>query len=98
MLGSINFVAAARSVLVVGYDPEDETGDRRILAHAKSSLARAGESLMFELSAEKGFLWAGTSPLSAEEIFAAPRSSEEVSASSGPSRVRANDVESGNGS
>jgi hypothetical protein len=46
--GSIGFTAAARSVLVLGVDPNDpdgEAGRGRILAHAKSNLAPLAPSL-----------------------------------------------------
>jgi RecA-family ATPase len=36
-LGSIDFTAACRSVLMVGFDPND--GDKRVVAHGKSNLA-----------------------------------------------------------
>jgi RecA-family ATPase len=57
-LGSIDFTAAARSVLMVGEELQDQregekTGEplllRRVLAHSKSSLAPKGASLVFEL-------------------------------------------------
>lgn len=76
-LGSIDFAAAARSVLMVGEDPQNE--HRRIMAHCKSSLAAKGVSIAFELSNE-GFQWSGTSTLTAEDLLAAPRDDEEKSA------------------
>jgi putative DNA primase/helicase len=47
--GSAGFVNAARSVLFVGPDPEDPTGDTKILAHAKANWSRKAESLRFAL-------------------------------------------------
>lgn len=54
-LGSIDFRAAARSVLLVGrLRKEPHT---RIVVHDKSSLALEGKSLAFSLGTDAGFLW-----------------------------------------
>jgi len=66
-LGSIDFVAAARSVLVIGSNPEDT--DEKIMAHEKSSLSKHGESISFSLDYEKGVVINGTSPLTADDIL-----------------------------
>jgi len=66
-LGSIDFAAAARSILLIGEDPENE--ERRILAHAKSNLAKGGPSLAFEI-ADGRFRWAGSSELRADDLLA----------------------------
>jgi len=76
-LGSIDFAAAARSVLLVGEDPQNDK--RRVMAHCKSSLAAKGASIAFELSND-GFAWCGLSQLTAEDLVAAPRNEEEKSA------------------
>jgi hypothetical protein len=47
--GSIGIPAAARSVLLLGRDPDEPDGDRRILAHAKSNLGSLAPSLAFAL-------------------------------------------------
>lgn len=78
--GSIDFVAAARSVLVVDTDPNDETGQRRVLAHAKSSLGRKGPSLTFTVS-ERGVEWEDSVAISADTLLA-PRMS-----AGGPSKL-----------
>ena len=54
-LGSIDFRAASRSVLVVGKSKDDP--NIRVMAHDKSSLAPAGTSLAFVLGDEDGFRW-----------------------------------------
>lgn len=54
-LGSIDFRAAARSVLLVGR-LKKEPGVR-VLVHDKSSLAPEGKSLAFHLGGENGFCW-----------------------------------------
>lgn len=65
-LGSIDFSAAARSILLVGEDPQNK--ERKILTHCKSSLAPWGVSQVFELK-EGQFLWTGTSDLTSESLF-----------------------------
>ena len=47
--GSIGIPAAARSVLLLGRDPDDPDGSRRILAHVKNNLAAPVASLAFTL-------------------------------------------------
>ena len=50
--GSIGFGAAARSVLIFGADPDDddgETGNRRILAHAKSNVGPLAPSVAYRI-------------------------------------------------
>lgn len=78
-LGSIDFAAAARSVLLVGEDPTDKTRRRRVLAQSKMSLAAKGASLAFELRQE-GFIWCGLSDVTAEALLAPPKTEEEKSA------------------
>ena len=66
-LGSIDIPAAARSLLVVGEFPGVQ--NRRAMVHIKSSLATNGQTILFDLEPERGFLWAGTSDLAADEIL-----------------------------
>ncbi len=50
--GSVGFAAAARSVLILGRDPDDpdgERGNRRVLAHAKCNLAPLAPSLQLRI-------------------------------------------------
>lgn len=54
-LGSIDVVAAARSVLQVERDTENP--DIRIVHQIKNSLAPTAEDIQFSISAEKGFQW-----------------------------------------
>jgi hypothetical protein len=65
-LGSIDFAAAARSVLQVG-----EHEGERFLAHVKSSLAPQGKSIRYEL-ADGAVNWLGVSDVTAEEMRALP--------------------------
>jgi len=65
-LGSIDLPAAARSILVVGSNPENP--EQRIVASAKSSLATAGKSIAFHIS-DGGVVWESYSDLTADEII-----------------------------
>lgn len=66
-LGSIDFRAAARSVLLVGRMKDNPTV--RIVAHDKSSLAPEGRSIAFELSPETGFHWQGYCDTTVDELL-----------------------------
>ena len=67
-LGSIDFRAAARSVLLIGRLKSDPTV--RVIVHDKSSLAPEGKSLAFALGDEEGFRWLeGYEGISAEELL-----------------------------
>lgn len=67
-LGSIDFRAAARSVLLVGR-LKKESGVR-VLVHDKSSLAPEGRSLAFRLGDESGFRWLdGYGDVSSDELL-----------------------------
>ena len=67
-LGSIDFRAAARSVLVVGRAKDEPA--LRIVAHDKSSLAPEGKSIAFELNPETGFQWKGYCDTLVDELLA----------------------------
>ena len=54
-LGSIDFRAAARSVLLVGRMKKEP--NVRVIVHDKSSLAPEGKSMAFSLGSEEGFHW-----------------------------------------
>ncbi|MDI6880686.1 MAG: AAA family ATPase [Desulfitobacteriaceae bacterium] len=66
-LGSIDFRAAARSVLLVGRLKSDPSV--RIVAHDKSSLAPEGKSIAFSLDAENGFQWIGYCDISVDDVL-----------------------------
>ena len=67
-LGSIDFRAAARSVLLVGRLRKEP--NVRIIVHDKSSLAPEGKSMAFNLGNEDGFFWLdGYSEISADELL-----------------------------
>jgi len=66
-LGSIDFQASARSVLIVGRLKDKP--EIRIMAHGKSSLAPEGKPIAFELSKEKGFNWIGEYDISVDDLL-----------------------------
>ena len=67
-LGSIDFRAAARSVLLVGRLRKEPSV--RVIVHDKSSLAPEGKSIAFNLGNESGFYWLdGYEDISSEDIL-----------------------------
>ena len=67
-LGSIDFRAAARSVLLIGRLKKDP--NVRVIVHDKSSLAPEGKSLAFGLGDEEGFRWLdGYDGITSEELL-----------------------------
>ena len=66
-MGSVDFQAAVRSVLLVGRTKEDP--QLRIVVPDKSSLAPEGESIAFALDPELGFQWKGYCAYNAEELL-----------------------------
>jgi len=66
-LGSIDFQAAARSVLIVGRIKEEP--ETRVVCHTKSSLAPEGKSIGFRLDKNNGFEWIGEYDISADELL-----------------------------
>ena len=66
-LGSIDFQAAARSVLLVGRSKDD--AETRVVVHDKSSLAPEGASILFSLHADTGFSWSGFCDTTASELL-----------------------------
>lgn len=66
-LGSIDFQAAARSVLVVGRIKDDPT--LRVVCPTKSSFAPEGKAVAFRLDPEQGFQWVGQYDISADELL-----------------------------
>lgn len=52
LLGSSDLRNAARSIMIIGSDPEDDKV--RVLAHAKNSLGVAGQSIKYHIDTENG--------------------------------------------
>ena len=65
-LGSIDFQAAARSVLIVGRIKDEP--EIRVVCHVKSSLAPEGKSIAFRLDKDTGFEWIGEYDISADDL------------------------------
>ena len=67
-LGSIDIPAVARSMLVIGKDPDCD--GRRVLCHEKSSLAARGRSFTFEIKPQEGGIkFCGFSDLTADDVL-----------------------------
>lgn len=67
VLGSIDIPAAARSVLLLGRNPDNKY--IRAVIPIKSSLAPEGKAVTFELNPDSGFKWLGESELIAKDIL-----------------------------
>ncbi len=81
--GSIGIAGAARSVLLVAKDPEDE--QRRVLAPVKSNLGAPAPALAFRLEGDAAtgavsVVWLGATERTADELLAMPASVEERTA------------------
>lgn len=73
ILGSSDFRNAARSILIVGADPNaDDFPNTRIVAHAKNSLGIQGESIAYHIDNQQGVIVDGTSELTDDEIIVKP--------------------------
>lgn len=75
-LGSIDFQAAARSVLIVGRVKDEP--EIRVICHVKSSLAPEGDAIAFRLDKEKGFHWIGKYDISAEDLLSGDGRGQKV--------------------
>lgn len=73
-IGSIDFYAAARSVLLVGKDPDDEA--KRALCQIKNNLAAVGEPQGYTIEGGH-FLWTGASDLTAGRILSVASDDDE---------------------
>ena len=67
--GSIDFLAAVRSTLLVGCDPNSPTS--RAMVQIKNNLGVFGEAQGYEIRHD-GFFWTGASHLTAEKMLSAP--------------------------
>ncbi len=66
-LGSIDFRAAARSVLLIGRVKREP--NVRVIIHDKSSLAPEGKPVAFCLDPDTGFSWIGEYDITADELL-----------------------------
>lgn len=76
-LGSIDFQAAARSVLIVGRVKNEP--EIRVICHVKSSLAPEGKSIAFRLDKAKGFEWIGEYDVSADDLLSGSNRGQKTS-------------------
>ena len=77
-LGSIDFQAAARSVLIVGRIKEEP--EIRVVCHVKSSLAPEGKSIAFRLDKDTGFEWIGECDISADDLLSGDNRGQKIHA------------------
>jgi len=77
--GSIGIIGAARSGLLVGRDPDDETGKSRILASTKNNLGPTTTSLCYSIQPHGMSIkvsWSGESAHHAAALLAVPGGEE----------------------
>ena len=73
-LGSMDIPAVARSMLILGKDPDPEKPQGVIMCHEKSSLGEHGKSIKFEIAPQLGgVVFGGYSDLKADDILNAPK-------------------------
>ena len=77
-LGSIDFQAAARSVLIVGRIKDEP--EIRVVCHVKSSLAPEGKSIAFRLDKDKGFEWIGEYDISTDDLLSGDNRGQKIHA------------------
>ena len=75
-LGSIDFRAAARSVLLIGRVKREP--NVRVIIHDKSSLAPEGKPVAFCLDPEMGFEWIGEYDITADELLSGAGGNSET--------------------
>lgn len=66
LLGSSDFRNAARSIIIVGKDPENS--ESHVFAHAKNSIGTIGESQRFHIETGIGIVYDGECDLTADDI------------------------------
>ena len=76
LTGSLDFAAAARSVMIVGKHPEMD--GCLVLAAVKTNLSAMPESLQYSVTEDGVFTWAGTSPLEAADLLNTPPREERT--------------------
>ena len=77
-LRSIDFQAAARSVLIVGRIKDEP--EIRVVCHVKSSLAPEGKSIAFRLDKDTGFEWIGEYDISADDLLSGDNRGQKIHA------------------
>jgi len=78
VVGSVAFGAAARVVWAMAYDPDDDTGDRRLLVSAKCNIGPRPKGLAYHIEAPGRLMWEpGMVDVTADDLFSPPRSREQ---------------------
>jgi hypothetical protein len=67
---SVDFTAAVRSEMLVGYLPDDH--NKRAIVHIVHNVGPAGESIGFQIDRDGEFSWTGQSDITAEQLLADP--------------------------
>lgn len=75
-LGSIDIVAAARSVLLLGRDPKNKY--IRAVIPVKSSLAPEAKAVAFELNKDTGLKWLGESELTEKDLLSTTKETTKL--------------------
>lgn len=78
LTGSLDFAAAARSVMVVGKHPEIE--GRRVFAPVKMNLSAMPPSMEYSFTEDGIFAWGEVSNLEADDILSTPSNPEDKTA------------------
>lgn len=73
-LGSIDIVGASRSVVKVGYNPDNK--GERVMIHIKSNMTERGESLAYSIQDRGRVEWKGHSSLTESDIDRAAKREE----------------------
>jgi len=74
-LGSVDIVAASRSVLFIGRNPDDK--EQCVVCHIKSSNARAGQTFAYRIGDRGSVMWDGTSCLTEDDLQKTASSKEK---------------------
>lgn len=75
-LGSIDIPAIARSMLILGKNPDNP--DMKVVCHEKSSLAVHGKSILFQIAPESGgIVFNGFSDLKADDVLNVKKGSRD---------------------
>ncbi len=85
--GSIGFIGAARAGLLVGKDPDDSTGERRVLVVQKSNLGKEAGALAYHVAAGANghalIVWDGPAQHTAASLLTASSPEDQSALSDG---------------
>lgn len=75
LLGSSDFRNAARSIVIVGRDPEDR--ESRVFAHGKNSLGVPGDSWRYHIDSDSGVVYDERCELDVDDIISSRQSAPQ---------------------